>query len=58
MGDGGSSGSGPRAGSWTVVLAHRPSLDGRQVEQFLPAFTQEQFLQRPLLLHEQQMVIL
>ena len=41
--------------SWAevLVLAHPSSREGRQVEHVLPAFTQEKFLHRPLLLHEQ-----
>ena len=45
-------------GAAAGVLQQHASLRGRQVEHVLPDFTHEQFLQRPLLLHEQHMDIL
>ena len=40
------------------ALTQCTCLDGKQVEHFLPFLTQEQFMQRPLLLHEQHKDIL
>ena len=39
------------------LFAHFPSLPGRQLTQFLPAFTQAQPLHKPVLLHLQHTIL-